>query len=96
MLLMISNITNKKFVDEIIKSKFNYIFEMILNFDKFNEKTKNYKTKYLQTVEKSKFSIQYFPIKSNLEDFYQTNKFTKNSLIMQKCSYEYRKTKTNF
>lgn len=40
--------------------------------------------------------ISLFPIKSSLEDFYRSNKYTKKSLIMSKCSQEVRKHSTNF
>ena len=44
--------------------------------------TKNYYNKY--------------PLKPVVTDFYRTNKFTKNSLIMAKCSQEMRNNSNNF
>ena len=37
-----------------------------------------------------------YPLKSSLEDFYRSNKFTKNSLTMAQCSQENRKEFNNF
>ena len=43
-----------------------------------------------------KASIEFYPLKSSLEDFYRSNKFTKNSLTMAQCSQENRKESNNF
>lgn len=40
--------------------------------------------------------ISHYPIKSNIEDFYLNNKFTKASAIMGQCSQSLRKNSTNF
>ena len=40
--------------------------------------------------------VQTYPIKASMEDFYLSNKFTKNSLVMGQCSQGVRKTTTNF
>jgi hypothetical protein len=41
-------------------------------------------------------SINYYPIKSNFKDFYRSNKFTKNSVIMSNCSKNKMSNYTNF
>lgn len=43
-----------------------------------------------------KTNINYYPIKSNLKDFYRSNKFTKNSIIMSNCSKNKTLNYTNF
>jgi len=40
--------------------------------------------------------ISYYPLKTSFEDFYLTNGFTKNSLIMAECSQEIRKNFRTF
>ena len=54
---------------------------------------------------KNLFNINYFkdynyvskyPFKSSLEDFYRSNKFTKNSITMSKCSQLVKKNSNNF
>ena len=40
--------------------------------------------------------VNTYPIKSNIEDFYLSNSFTKNSLVMNQCSQLARKSSTNF
>jgi hypothetical protein len=52
----------------------------------------------LQLIKKNQlFSlVRYYPIKGYLEDFYLSNKNTKNSLIMLETSRSMRKKFTNF
>ena len=40
--------------------------------------------------------ITLYPIKSSLEDFYQSNKLSKQSILMSKSSKEFRSNSTNF
>lgn len=49
-------------------------------------------SKYL----KNKNILSKYPLKGLFEDFYRSNKFTKNSKVMSKCSKEVRKTFKNF
>jgi hypothetical protein len=80
-----------------INSIYAYIYEMILFPYKFNQINNIFNLNYLKLNKNSTSkSVQYFPIKSNIEDFYLSNKFTKNSLVMSQCSQNFRKTKTNF
>lgn len=41
-------------------------------------------------------SFSSYPLKASIENFYQSNKFTKNSRIMSQCSQERQKTARNF
>jgi len=43
-----------------------------------------------------KVNVTKYPFKSNLEDFYLSNSFTKASSIMGQCSQLNRKNNTNF
>ena len=72
---------------------FEYIFEIIKSTNKFNS-LKNIISKTL--INDGFITISSYPLKSNLEDFYCSNLFTKNSTIMQKCSQRVRKDFTNF
>ena len=72
---------------------FDYIYEILKSTDKFNS-LKNILSKTI--ADKSLITISSYPLKSNLEDFYCSNLFTKNSIIMQKCSQRVRKDSTNF
>ena len=40
--------------------------------------------------------ISNYPLKSSLEDFYRSNSFTKNSMVMAQCSQEKRRDANNF
>jgi len=66
-----------------------------LLFDKFN----NYFLNSIQFIDFKFKNINYlnlYPIKSSLEDFYLSNKTSKNSLTMIKCSQENRVSVNNF
>lgn len=87
-------ISNKKAVQS--SNFLNFIQEMISTPNLFNKakntysnilRSKNYNVKNLVSIELLKPS--YF-------DFYRTNKASKISLIMSKCSQEMRKSSTNF
>jgi hypothetical protein len=82
-----------------IKSKFlNYISEII----SYPEKFKFFKTIYLsnksypQHIQFTKDIIKKYPLKSTIEDFYCSTKFTKNSFAMIQCSQYKRIYETNF
>jgi len=74
-------------------SSFNYLLEIINSGSKFN----SLNSILMPTIEVLDIiKINNYPVKSNIEDFYLSNKFTKNSLIMNQCSQGIRKTFTNF
>jgi len=70
-----------------------YIYEMIKFPNIFNTKENLLSTNFL---DKGFVKIGLYPLKSNLEDFYCSNVFTKNSIVMQKCSQKVRKNSSNF
>jgi len=81
------SLTFLNFFNEIIAqpNKFQMLKNKFLSVNLLEDKylnTKNYCNKY--------------PLKPVMVDFYRTNKFTKNSLIMAKCSQEMRKNSNNF
>jgi NADH-quinone oxidoreductase chain G len=83
--------------DNKINDIYAYIYEMISFPNKFNLINNIFNLNYLRVNKNLIFkNIQYFPIKSNIEDFYHSNKFTKNSLVMSQCSQNFRKAKANF
>lgn len=54
-------------------------------------------SKLLDTQYSKGFSVvNFFPIKSSLEDFYRSNNLSKNSVTMAKCSQELRQNFNNF
>jgi NADH-quinone oxidoreductase chain G len=80
-------------------SKFlNFFEELALNPNKFQSLHNKYSDKDLFTSNYSieKNLVESYPLKSSLEDFYRSNKFTKNSLTMAQCSQENRKEFDNF
>ena len=74
-------------------SSFDYIYEMIKFTDKFDS-LRSMLSKDI--INKNLVTIYLYPLKSSLEDFYCSNLFTKNSIIMQNCSQKVRKDSTNF
>jgi NADH-quinone oxidoreductase chain G len=54
------------------------------------------KFKYLNLFQANSDLITFYPLKSNLEDFYLSNKLTRASVIMGQCSQTYRINTTNF
>jgi NADH-quinone oxidoreductase subunit G len=89
---LVNSISKKK--DEINSNYFKNI-EAIVYFDKkdnFLFLNKNIK----KTFDSYITSINYYPIKSNFKDFYRSNKFTKNSVIMSNCSKNKMSNYTNF
>ena len=86
------------FIDKNIHNDFiSYINEIKVSPLKFN-KTIFFSVKFLTDTLcfNIRNVISLFPIKSSFEDFYRSNKYTKKSLIMSKCSQEIRKSATNF
>ena len=51
---------------------------------------------YNKVIHENSRLITLYPIKSNLEDFYQSNKLSKQSILMSKSSKEFRSNSTNF
>ncbi len=90
---------NLKKNDEV-NINFSKNVESVLVFNKKNKlniKTNLFLNNYIkQTFTSAKTSINYYPIKSNLKDFYRSNKFTKNSIIMSNCSKDKILNYTNF
>lgn len=58
---------------------------------------KENKSKFLTLLKKPvKLKVTMYPLKSNLEDFYLINRFTRASNVMGECSQAYRKESSNF
>ncbi len=76
-----------RFFEELASNpnKFQFIQNKYSNEELFNKR-----------FFEEKNSIESYPLKSSLEDFYRSNKFTKNSLTMAQCSQENRKEFNNF
>ena len=72
------------------------------SFSFLNEKISNSTITVKNSVARDLNSLENFtefskhPFKSNIEDFYRTNNFLKNSPLMAECSQEVRKNSTNF
>lgn len=77
---------------------FSFLNEIINNPEKFKGLTNVFtkprflSSRYLNSIN----SFSSYPLKSSLENFYQSNKFTKNSRIMSQCSQEIQKISHNF
>jgi NADH-quinone oxidoreductase chain G len=65
---------------ELLDTRNNFLYNMLISSQ--------------VTMDKTKYSS--YPIKSSLEDFYLSNNFCKNSIIMNQCSKEIRKISSNF
>jgi len=76
----------------------NFFEELSLNPNKFQSLNNKYSNNDIFNCKYSKVKslIGSYPLKSSLEDFYRSNKFTKNSLTMAQCSQENRKEFNNF
>jgi NADH-quinone oxidoreductase subunit G len=75
-----------------------YFQEIINNPKKFSNYNENFFLAYVYknfSIKENSFVSRYF-IKASLEDFYCSNKFTKNSLVMQECSQKKRYSYKNF
>jgi NADH-quinone oxidoreductase chain G len=92
---LISLIANLK-ITKLKKAFFDFNFEIISNSKLFNSIVYNsYFSKKLIIISNLN-KIKVYPIKLEKEDFYQYNKYTKNSLVLTKHSLELRKVTTNF
>ena len=83
---------NEKQLSNKVNS-FNYLLEIINSGTKFNVLNNILS---LNIGVNDVIRISNHPIKSSIEDFYLSNKFTKNSLVMNQCSQLARKSSTNF
>jgi len=83
---------NEKQLSNKVNS-FNYLLEIINAGSKFNVLNN---VLSLNLGVNNVVRISNHPIKSSIEDFYLSNKFTKNSLVMNQCSQLARKSSTNF
>lgn len=74
-----------------------YIFELINNPNLFKKINSKFLNNLLENKGlKSNSVISLYPLKTEIEDFYISIKESKNSLVMNKCSQEYRKITINF
>ncbi len=84
---------NEKDISNKVNS-LNYLLEI------FTSKTKGTTLNKILTSKEDLNSnivqVSNYPIKSNIEDFYLSNNFTKNSLVMNQCSQLVRKSASNF
>jgi len=89
----------KMFNKEIRPSSFlSSIYETVENSFLFNTTNKKFS---LELTYNSKnrtpiYDFFLYPVKTSNEDFYRSNNFTKNSIIMNKCSQELRNLNDNF
>jgi len=98
---IVVGINNKVSLANLIKLMFSlkYNFELIdlikqiFSYPNLNKKKK---MNNLISINQNYSLITKYPFKSNLEDFYLSNTFTKNSSIMGQCSQINRKNSTNF
>jgi len=89
----------KIFKQEIRLSNFlNYVYETIENSSLFNNTNKKFSLKLINNSQfkVSTYDFSVYPIKTSNEDFYRSSSFTKNSIIMNKCSQELRGLNDNF
>lgn len=76
----------------------NFLNEIIENYWLFDEINKIYGTLNYKSINFFKHieQLSKYPTKSNLEDFYCSNKSTRNSINMLQCSQQIRTIRTNF
>lgn len=81
-----------------INNHWSFINEIIINYWLFDEINKIYATLNYKSINFLKHiqQLSKYPTKSNLEDFYCSNKYTKNSINMLQCSQQIRTIRTNF
>lgn len=83
------------FIDR--KRLFRIVIEVLMHPNYFENTIQNFinlaKNNFLGL---SKLNCSTYPLKLIIEDFYQTNLATKNSVVLVKCSQELRKRSTNF
>jgi len=77
----------------------NYVYNFIYELVKYPFLFETMENVYTHVTYENIFHVNYvykYPTKSNLEDFYCSNKWTKNSNIMQQSSQILRKNSLNF
>lgn len=74
----------------------NFITEIIEKATLFDNLDKKFTTLFFGNLSTETKYLYKYPVKSNIEDFYCTNKSTKNSKIMQQSSQYLRKSSLNF
>jgi NADH-quinone oxidoreductase subunit G len=90
------NLIKSLFINELNdKENKKEILELEAIFNNPNRLKKN-KFKNINLNISDLNEITYYPLKSNLEDFYLNSKFTRASSIMGQCSQVYRNNTTNF
>ena len=103
-ILTLINILNKYFylnytILNDYKKHLNFIKYMLINsyIYKFLSQNKTYNFLLLKKfIFNEKMNIFFYPLKTEVEDFYLSNKLLKKSKIMQKCSQNKRKNSSNF
>lgn len=93
-LLPVFQLFHKYQIDLLTTKYLNFIVETISDKSLFNNSTNLFG--YKSSIKLTTNFISTYPVKTILEDFYFTNKDLKNSLVMTKCSQEYRKLVSNF
>ena len=85
-----NNLKNSKFLS--------YVDELVETSSIFSKLNKKFlKSSKIQVLEKtSKSLISCYPFKPTVDNYYTTNKFTKNSLIMNQCAKDILKIVHNF
>jgi NADH dehydrogenase/NADH:ubiquinone oxidoreductase subunit G len=87
----IFNLSDKQLSNKV--NSFAYLLEIINSGIKFDSLTQVLTP---IVINSDIIKVKTYPIKSNIEDFYLSNSFTKNSLVMNQCSQLVRKSSTNF
>jgi len=85
------NVSDKQLSSKV--NSFAYLLEIINSGTKFDSLTQVLTP---TSINSDIIKVNTYPIKSNIEDFYLSNSFTKNSLVMNQCSQLARKSSTNF
>lgn len=95
--ILISMFENFKIKTQI-NNHWNFLNEIVENYWLFDEINKIYSSLNYKTINFVKHieQLSKYPTKSNLEDFYCSNKTTKNSINMLQCSQQVRKIRTSF
>ena len=102
----LSNIGNSRSIKILLKlligekvSKYHqFLIDIILNpinFYKLNSYFLN-TSNFIDIKFYNKTFLNFYPLKSSIEDFHLSNKLSKNSLTMIKCSQDNRLISTNF
>lgn len=94
------NILNSIFIENNSKKNLSseFLYEIVENSSLFDDINRKYTSLFYNNKDlfnKTKYLYKY-PAKSNIEDFYCTNKSTKNSKVMQQSSQYLRKLSSNY